>query len=694
MRPVASKLSLLLCILCLAGPAAASGRQGEAIVLGATVPLSGPLASNGQLYLGALRLAEADVNAAGGIAGRPLRIQVEDATSSNTGAVNALVKLVKQVDPPLIFLSSYTPQVAAMASELEAAGIPGLHSAGADFLHGLGNPWLFRIRPFDGLQTAAITRLLVEELRSRRPAIFYIQNDYGENYARTIAELLRRSGIEPILLAHTQGDNDLLPQVRSALDRGADALVSAGYVRDTALVLKARRATGSRVPLVGNSSLTIPATLALLEPEDLSGVIAMTDALVGAQAGARSAAFLRRYEEAYGFRPDAWSQAYYDAVMMATRALADAGPDARAVRAWFARLEEWPGLTRRFRADERGNLAHETLIVRNVPGTREWAYVSTFTEEDLLEVQSTAPVAAGGAGERRSIPWQSIVQTTASGLAIGSVYALMALGFVLVFQATGVVNFAVGQLVMLGAFLGVTTGSKLLGGLGGWAFALVLMTIAGVAFYLLVYRPLSRRPLVTVIVGTIAIGIVLQNLALQVFGALPRQLPSPFGSGTVELAGVSLSVHQLVTLAVTALAVAALYWLLFRTPLGIRVRAVAQDPDAARLMGINVAAVHLFTWSLAGALAGLAGLLLGPIWFVDASLGDPLALKAFASTIIGGFGSVPGAVLGGAVVGVTESLCAAYVSSAYKDAIVFGLMLAVLFVRPRGLLGEPTGDKS
>jgi branched-chain amino acid transport system permease protein len=166
------------------------------------------------------------------------------------------------------------------------------------------------------------------------------------------------------------------------------------------------------------------------------------------------------------------------------------------------------------------------------------------------------------------------------------------------------------------------------------------------------------------------------------------------GSGTVELFGAVVSQHALYVIGVSSLLILAVYLLLYRSALGSQFRALAQDPEAARLMGIRVNVLYSLTWVLVCALAGVAGLLLGPMWFIEVSIGEGVGLKAFAAAIIGGFGSIPGAIIGGVLVGLTEILGAAYISSAYKEAIVFALMFAFLLVRPQGLFGERISDRA
>jgi len=289
---------------------------------------------------------------------------------------------------------------------------------------------------------------------------------------------------------------------------------------------------------------------------------------------------------------------------------------------------------------------------------------------------------------------QTLIQLLVNGIALGSVYALAALGFVIVYSATSVVNFAAGQFVMLGTFFGVAAILQAQWPMAlAWPAALAMMAAFGLAFYALVHLPLQNRPVVSVIIGTVVAGIAMQNAALLLWGPWPFRLPSPFGDGMVSLGGGVITVHALTTIGVTLLLIAGLYALLHRTALGRGMRAVAQDAETAQLMGLSVRTLLCCSWVLAAVLAGCAGLLVGPMWFADVNMGDAVALKAFAATIIGGFGSVPGAIAGGLLVGLIEILGAAYLSSTYKDLLAFGAMILFLLVRPQGIFGERIAER-
>lgn len=287
---------------------------------------------------------------------------------------------------------------------------------------------------------------------------------------------------------------------------------------------------------------------------------------------------------------------------------------------------------------------------------------------------------------------QQLLQLVVNGVALGSVYALAALGFVIVYSATGVVNFAAGQFVMLGTFFGVAAIVQAHLPIGlGYLAAVLGMAVFGVLFFFAVHLPLRKRPVVFVIIGTVAAGIVMQNAALLVWGPWPARLPSPFGDSAVSVGAATISVHALATIVITGVLIVALYALMHRTGIGRSMRAIAQDAEAARLIGLPVTLTLVVTWVLAAGCAAFAGLLVGPMWFADVNMGQPVALKAFAATVIGGFGSVQGAILGGLFVGLVEILGASYLTSTYKELLAFGVMIAFLLLRPQGIFGEKIG---
>lgn len=287
------------------------------------------------------------------------------------------------------------------------------------------------------------------------------------------------------------------------------------------------------------------------------------------------------------------------------------------------------------------------------------------------------------------------MQVLFSGLALGSIYALVALGFVLIIRATNVVNFAQGDFAMLGAFAMLTLLTTL--GLPYWAalvLGLAVMAVFGLLFNYGVYYPLRNRSFLPVIISTLGASIFLQNTVLAAYGPQPQPLERMFKTQGFEVGGVFLDSQYLLILAVTVVAVAFQYFLFERTLLGKKLQATSQDKDTARLIGIPVALMIAITFIYSATLGGLAGILVAPVLFVSIGMGSVIALKAFSATIIGGFGDIKGAIVGGLLLGVVESFGAQYVSVPYKDAFAFLLLFIFLLFRPQGLFGERISEKA
>jgi branched-chain amino acid transport system permease protein len=286
------------------------------------------------------------------------------------------------------------------------------------------------------------------------------------------------------------------------------------------------------------------------------------------------------------------------------------------------------------------------------------------------------------------------LQVLFSGLALGSIYALVALGFVLIVRAANVVNFAQGDFAMLGGFALV---GFMNAGLPYWLAvpaALIMMGLFGVVFNRGVYYPLRHRSYLPVIISTLGASILIQNTVLYFFGGQPRPMRRVFQTPGIEIGGVFMDTQYLVILGVTIIAVAFQYFLFEHTLLGKKLQATSQDKEMARLVGIPVAAMITLTFVYSAVLGGIAGILISPILFVSIGMGSIIALKAFAATIIGGFGDVVGAIVGGLLLGVVESFGAHYVSMPYKDAFAFLLLVIFLLLRPQGIFGEKVSEKA
>jgi branched-chain amino acid transport system permease protein len=279
------------------------------------------------------------------------------------------------------------------------------------------------------------------------------------------------------------------------------------------------------------------------------------------------------------------------------------------------------------------------------------------------------------------------LQFVAGGLTAGAIYALVGLGFSIVFNASGAINFAQGEFVMIGGMSAVAllaTGMPLSIAI---ALALVVAVVVGLLLDKLAIEPARSAGTVTLIIITIGASLFLRGLAQLVWDKRIHVLPAFSGEQPIRLAGATLLPQSLWVLGVTALAVVVLSWFFGRTLFGKAMLASSYNPLAARLMGIQTRTVLLVSFGLAALLGALAGVLTAPITFTSYDSGVMLGLKGFAAAMLGGLGSFAGAVVGGLALGLLESLSAGFVSSAYKDAIAFVVLLGLLFFMPGGLLG-------
>ncbi|MCO5099674.1 MAG: branched-chain amino acid ABC transporter permease [Burkholderiaceae bacterium] len=285
------------------------------------------------------------------------------------------------------------------------------------------------------------------------------------------------------------------------------------------------------------------------------------------------------------------------------------------------------------------------------------------------------------------------VQFLASGLTAGSIYALVALGFSIIFNASRVINFAQGEFVMIGGMSAVSlvaTGMPMPVAILG---AVAIAAIVGLALERLAVGRARNADIVTLIIITIGASIFLRGVAQLVWDKNIHALAPLSGDAPIAFLGATIVPQSLWVLGATVAVVAALSWFFRRTMLGKAMLATSYNPLAAQLVGIDIKKVLFASFGLAAGLGALAGVLIAPITFTSYEVGIMLGLKGFAAAILGGLGSFPGAIAGGLLLGLLESLGAGYVSSAYKDVIAFLLILVVLFFRPDGILGAIKSER-
>lgn len=275
-----------------------------------------------------------------------------------------------------------------------------------------------------------------------------------------------------------------------------------------------------------------------------------------------------------------------------------------------------------------------------------------------------------------------------NGLVIGSTYVLLALGVTLIYGLLNIINFAHGEIFMLGAYFAFVCVT--MWGLSYWLTAILVMVLCGILYVVLdqvafrKVRGFELGPLIT----SIGVSIFLQNLALILFGGDPRQLPTPYSDVILDYGLLSFSVQRFLIIPAAFVTIIGLYLLIEKTTIGRAIRAVSQDRQVASLMGINSANVIMFTFAIAGVLVAIPSVLVSPLFYIFPLMGVTLTLKAYIIVVMGGFGNMLGTIIAGMILGITESMVAGFGASRWIDAVSFIVLVGFLLVRPYGLIGE------
>ena len=287
------------------------------------------------------------------------------------------------------------------------------------------------------------------------------------------------------------------------------------------------------------------------------------------------------------------------------------------------------------------------------------------------------------------------LQTFISGLSLGSIYALIALGYTMVYGIAKMLNFAHGDIIMVGAYAVITAVFTCgMPPLVAVLVSIVVCALLGVTIEFLAYRPLRQAPPLSVLITAIGVSYLLQNLALLIFGSEQLAFPSIISLPSIVIGSVTIDGITLATLVVTAVIMIALTLFINKTRLGKAMRAVSEDKGAAELMGISVNRTITITFAIGSALAAIASIFYGAAYvYIKPTTGSMPGIKAFTAAVFGGIGSIPGAMLGGILLGLIEQLSKTYISTLWADAIVFGVLVLVLVVKPTGLLGKKITEK-
>jgi len=282
-----------------------------------------------------------------------------------------------------------------------------------------------------------------------------------------------------------------------------------------------------------------------------------------------------------------------------------------------------------------------------------------------------------------------LLQSIISGILIGGVYALIGIGLTIIFGVMRVINFAHGDILMIGMYM--TYSLFTLFGIDPFisiSITIPLMFLFGAFLQKVFINRMQGALPQNQILLTIGLGMIMSNSMMLVFTSDYKILTTDYSSSSFNIAGISISTPLLISFLITAVITAMLYWFLLKTDTGQAIRATAQDREAAQLMGINVKWMSILAFGMGSALAGTAGALISPTYYIFPQIGSTFTLKAFVITVLGGMGSIVGATIGGVIIGVAESVSAVYISSGWKDVVVFVLFLLVLLFKPAGLMGK------
>lgn len=287
------------------------------------------------------------------------------------------------------------------------------------------------------------------------------------------------------------------------------------------------------------------------------------------------------------------------------------------------------------------------------------------------------------------------LQTLISGLSLGSIYALIALGYTMVYGIAKMLNFAHGDIIMVGAYTCIWLTRSI--GLPPFISALlsiIICSILGIVIEMLAYRPLRQAQPLAVLITAIGVSYLLQNMALLLFGSEQLAYPNVISIPDITIGEVTIDGKSIGTLVVTSVVMVVLHLFVTKTKIGTAMRAVSEDKEAAQLMGINVNRTITITFAIGSALAALASIFYGSVYvYIKPTTGSMPGIKAFTAAVFGGIGSIPGAMLGGILLGIIEQLSKAYISTLMADAIVFSVLILVLLVKPAGLLGKKHNEK-
>jgi branched-chain amino acid transport system substrate-binding protein len=708
-------------------------RASDAIEVGVVIPLTGQYAPFGAFQARGYEMALEEINAAGGVLGKPLRLAMVDSVGKPELAMAAVEKLVRRRVPVIIgeYNSACTYATTVLARRHE---IPLLcPTAAMEDITRRGNPWIFRLNAPSSDYAETMVRLAQEVAGARTFAIIHENTSFGIDVGRNLRRVVEAQGLEVVeYQEYEKGTPDFKPLLQRIKAQDPDALCMISYVLDAVLLMRQSHELNlnPRLYIGGGAGFTTPQFLQHAGP-NAEYVFSVTQWTPDVQwPGARE--YTREYRRRYQEEPEYHSAETYGALYVIRDALEQAGvPDRERIRQVLARMEG-DGVFGPYRFENFDGYTQQNrhpMVMVQVQNGRyvtvyppEWAAASARYPVPAWSQRAFADRGRGtgngrretgdrgsGTGDRGpsdttpvSSPPSPVpegpsaaLQTLVDGLVTGGLYALIGIGLTLIFGVMRVVNFAHGQMMMVGMYLTWWLFERSRVPVDPYVSLLVVVPalfLLGAAVQRFLIQPLLSAPHESQILMTVGLSLVLANAAQLVFQADDRSVTTSYSNSVVSLGGLGISVPRLISFGLAAAFTVGLWLLLDRTDFGRAMRATAQNRSAAQLMGVPVRRVAMGALGIGAALAGAAGaLLVGPAYYLNPSVGGPFTLKAFAVVVLGGLGNVFGAIFAGILLGLAEAFGALYLPAGltgYKDAIGLIALLAILFLRPAGLFGR------
>jgi branched-subunit amino acid ABC-type transport system permease component/ABC-type branched-subunit amino acid transport system substrate-binding protein len=682
-----------------------NGEQGEArdavIPVGIVTSVTGAEARFGQAQKYGYEMALDEINSAG-VLGKKLELIYQDDTSRPEVSTLAVEKLAERPDIGAIigaYSSSATFPAAAVANRYQ---VPMLcPSATTDEITRQGYEWVFRVCASASAYGRALVDFLTKAVGATRLAVVYENTQFGSSVARAALEQAPRAGIEVVTFeAYDAGATDFTPLLTRVKSRSPDAILYVSYLADATLLMRQSKEIdlNPKVFTAGGAGFSLPDFLKGAG-DTAEYTVSVTQWTPDAKwTGSRE--WAEKFRARFNYEPSYHSVQAYVSLKILADAIGRAGSTERAAIRDSIKTSSLDSVFGPIHFDEVGQNDHPVAITQVLGGK----FVTIWPQGAAIRPpvvptprwgeRAAANSGAAASREDRAVATvtdtEKLLQTITSGLLTGGIYALIGIGLTIIFGVMRVVNFAHGALVMVGmyatyflfTYFRVDPFLSLL-------IVMPAMFLAGALIQKTLIEPVLDAAELNQILLTEGLSILLINVALLAFTANYLTMTTSYAGATARVGGVSLSLPQAAAFAIAFVITAAVYLFLMRTRMGREIRAAAQDREAAQLLGINIKRVQAITFGLGVAAAGAAGSLLMPVYYrVEPYAGAPFTLKAFVVVVLGGMGSVTGALAGGVVLGVAEALGAVYVSTGYKDVIGFVIFLIVLTVKPSGLLGK------